>query len=870
MPDTESLAAIRRQTHRSVFEVFAEVVDAHPSRPAIVTPVGEATYAELARRAAQVHAVLMEKLPREGGVGLLFADPRDAIAAMLGVLRAGQFYVILDPTFPPGRLSDIAQDGAISVVLTDAAGEAMARTLSAAPVVSIARTPDYDAADSLSPVAVRAEDLAYISYTSGSTGRPKGVMQPHANLLHEVAVHRWALQLGPEDRSSLMYSPGVVGSVRDIYGMLLTGGAVCAFPFKVLGFRALADWLSRQRVTQFHSVPVLFRELMRTLRPDEVLGSVRTVFLAGDKVERGDVAMFARHFSAEAKFYTGIGASEANSIYTHRFVDRAEAGGAGPLPTGWPLPDKDVLILDSEGREQPAGARGEIAVRSRYLATGYWRRLELAEKVFRASAEFPDERVYLTGDHGFIDAQGRLIHLGRGDRQLKINGERIELGEIEAVLREDEAVRAARVRVIEREGARPRLIAYVEASEDGFEKARLRERLAGRLSPAARPTEIFRLDAFPLNANGKLDEAVLPLPRDGATVTGEGVAGKNGETVAVLWRELFPEATGHIAWDVTLERAGGDSLHAVRLAGLLKERVGIDWPAALAPRDVTPRRLAELIETQSAAPADPALAVIAGAFALWRLADEGEFVAPGLPVVRTGPDGGGRPILWVGQRERALEIGLALAARRRVYLIPALVAMDRDEAKEIAASYRVLAEKLAQHLPAEVDLGGCCNSGWLAMIVARELQRRGARVGHVFVFDAFGSRLAYQFFYQMTRVQIHSQRGVKVFAARVWSLLQARLRRNIGTAPAEGGAACPRTRVSAVLLGEVSAEGLPLRIGLSRGTSWLRFIFPRLGWPNLPRDHGVPHVIPGCHEDLWKLEGTRRIVAWIEEISARG
>ena len=855
--------------------MFAEVAGAHASRAAIVSPDGEVTYAELVRRAAQVQAVLAAQPAGEGGVGLLFADPRAVIGAMLGVLRSGRFYVVLDPGFPPGRLRDIAQDGAISVVLTDSPSEATARALSAAPVVSITWTPGGAEVASLPPAAVCAQDLAYISYTSGSTGRPKGVMQPHANLLHEVAVHRWALKLGPEDRSSLMYSPGVVGSVRDIFGMLLTGGAVCAFPFKSLGFRALADWLRAQGVTQLHAVPVLYRELMRALKPGEVLDAVRTVFLAGDRVERNDVALFARHFSADATFYTGLGASEANSIYTHRFVDRAEAAGTGSLPTGWPLPDKAVLILDHEGREQPPGARGEIAVRSRYLATGYWRRSELSEKVFRASAEYPGERIYLTGDHGLIDTHGRLIHLGRGDRQLKINGERIELGEIEAVLREDEAVRAARVGVSERDGARPRLIAYVEASEAGFDESRLRERLAARLSPAARPTKIFRLDAFPLNANGKLDEAALPLATGEAAVEATSAAevapGKSGETALALWRELFPEITGPISWEVTLERAGGDSLHAVRLAGLLKERVGIDWPAALAPREVTPRRLAQLIETESAAPADPALAAIAGAASLWGLASEGEFVAAGLPVVRMGPDGGSRPILWVGQHGRGLEIGRALADRRRVYLVPALVATDRAEAKEMAASYRVLAEKLAAHLSGEVDLGGCCNSGWLAMIVARELQRCGVRVANVFVFDAFGSRLAHHCFFQMARVQAHARNGVRASLARVRTLLRARLRRSGGAGkigPAARGDTAPnRTRITGALLSEVIDEGLPLRIGLSRGMNWLRVIFPRLGWSHLPREYGAPHIIPGDHLALWETDGRRRIVAWIESIS---
>ena len=863
---------MRRETSQSVFEVFSRVADVHAARPAIVSLGGEISYAELARRAAHVHATLAAQPRGDGGVGLHFTDPVDAIAAMLGVLRAGRFYVVLDPVFPSGRLRDIADDGAIGIVLSDDAGEAAARGLGGVAVerISWSRGAGEDAPPA---AAVRADDFAYISYTSGSTGRPKGVMHPHANLLHEVAVHRWALHLGSGDRSALMYSPGVIGSVRDIFGMLLSGGAVCPFPFRQLGFRALGDWLVAQRVTQFHAVPVLYRELMRALKPDERLSAVRTVFLAGDKVERSDVALFARHFSPTASFYTGLGASEANSIYTHRFVDRGEADGGGPLPTGWSLPDKTALVLDGEHRELPPGVRGEIAVRSRYLANGYWRRPELSAKVFLGPADCRDERIYLTGDHGFFDELGRLVHLGRGDRQVKINGERIELGEIESALREEAGVRAARVRVIDDLGARPRLIAYVEARASDFDEVGTRASLARRLSPTARPAVIHRLDAFPLNANGKLDEAALPqvseadVPVESPAATEE--QGDGAAIAAALWRELFPDEA--IRWDATLEQSGGDSLHAVRLACLLKERAGVDWPVSLAPREVTPRRLARLIDSRGEQLVDPALAQIAGVLALWRLSELGETVSAAVPVVRVGQDRGATPIIWVGQKGRGLEIGRALAADRLVYLVPALVPMGRSEAREMANSYRLLSRRLAPHLAPAVDLGGCCNSGWLAMILGRELQQLGIGVENVFVLDAFGSRLAHECFFQLSRVQIHAARGFGAFAWRLWFLARMRLRK---FAPAKtfGEAtrsATPPTsaRITGALLPEVTAEGVPLRVGLSAGTSWLSVIFPRLGWRHLQRGDRRPKVFPGEHWTLWEPEGCRRIVEWVATVS---
>ena len=102
------------------------------------------------------------------------------------------------------------------------------------------------------------------------------------------------------------------------------------------------------------------------------------------------------------------------------------------LPVGYPVRDKEVLLLDDMGRESSDISTGEIAVRSRYLASGYWRNPELTRAKF-VEESGQDQRVFRTGDLGQRAPDGCLTHLGRKDFRVKVRGFSVDVGEIESV-----------------------------------------------------------------------------------------------------------------------------------------------------------------------------------------------------------------------------------------------------------------------------------------------------------------------------------------------------------------------------------------------------------------------------------------------------
>ena len=97
----------------------------------------------------------------------------------------------------------------------------------------------------------------------------------------------------------------------------------------------------------------------------------------------------------------------------HYFHDKRTPITSSVVPTGYAVEGKEVLLLDDAGREVRAGHAGEIAVRSRYLALGYWRKPDLTRAAFLRDPAGGPERIFRTGDMGRMHPDGCLEHLGR-------------------------------------------------------------------------------------------------------------------------------------------------------------------------------------------------------------------------------------------------------------------------------------------------------------------------------------------------------------------------------------------------------------------------------------------------------------------------
>ncbi len=560
-------------------ERFLEQVVTHGERLAVTDRDEGVSYHDLACRAAGIAAAITDtRVERGGRVGLLAETGVPAVAAVLGVLQAGASFAPLDVLDPPPRarqLLDLAEAGTL---LTSIAQRGRADEISA-----IGSTPlqviTLEEADRASTPgdshAIEPGSPASAFFTSGSTGRPKAVLDLHRNTLHNVLRYTNLLEISCDDRLSLVQRMSFSGIASSLFSALLNGATLCTFPLSADSLPGLADWVESEEITIFHSVPAIFRALVRDGR---TFPRVRVVRLEGDRATWADVERFRRSFAPTAFVANGLGTTETGLASQFRVGSLAPLE-SGVLPVGTSAPGMTLVLLDEHGTPSAEGSVGEIGVRSAFLAVGYLGEPELTAERFIADPE-QGERLYRTGDLGRIDPSGRLEVLGRLDGTLKIGGARVEPAEIEAALLRIDGVDQAVVSIERGRSDEGRLVARVATSNLAVSEASLRRRLAERLPSFMVPGRIEVGPEISLDANWKLERAVALRSASGSALEHQ---------LAAIWSEVLETEVG---LEDTFVSLGGDSLAALEIGATIHDRLGIEVPLALLARAPTVAQLA--------------------------------------------------------------------------------------------------------------------------------------------------------------------------------------------------------------------------------------------------------------------------------------
>ncbi|NJP53201.1 amino acid adenylation domain-containing protein [Streptomyces sp. SBST2-5] len=495
-------------------ELFQRRADLAPHTTAVVHDGTALSYAELNRRANRLaHELRRLGVGPEVGVGILLDRSPRLPVAILAVLKAGGYYVPLDPSYPAERLSFMLTDAGVRVLVTE---EEQAAQEPRWPVEilcmdSLPDGPDHDLSTLPDPAS-----LAYLVYTSGSTGRPKGAAIEHRSLVtfaREV-VERFGL--GSGDRFLQFASPGFDVLVEELFPIWLAGGAVVIPAGPTLGGGAdLAELLERERVTVVELPTAYWHEWTRSLRrQDRSLPDwLRLVIIGGERVLPDRITMWEPLGVPLMHVY---GLTETTVSSTFFRLDPPDQKRDWPnLPIGTPLPSADLRILDSRLRPVPVGGCGDLYIGGISLARGYHGRPGLTAQRFVADPDpaHPGERLYRTGDVVRQRPDGNLEFVSRADTQIKIRGFRVEPAEIEAALSLHPEISESVVDVHEPEPGDKRLVAYVVPhGSSAPAAAALREFLARELPPYMVPAAFVPLDALPLTPNGKIDRAALPAP----------------------------------------------------------------------------------------------------------------------------------------------------------------------------------------------------------------------------------------------------------------------------------------------------------------------------------------------------------------------
>jgi amino acid adenylation domain-containing protein len=558
----------KRDIEQAISERFEQQVSRYPQRLAVKTGAQAFTYEELNRTANRIaHAVLVHCDEQTSDPILLFLTQGFAlISAMLAVLKAGKASVSVDVSLPPTKANQILNKVRPPLILTDHVHFHLARELFGehSGILDITELgADYSVENPR--FFVSPDSIAYIHFTSGSTGDPKGVVWNHRNELFGIRAKTNRLRISADDRISLVRSNNV-GATRDVFLALLNGACLVCFDLQEQGLAHLGTWLLDENVTVFSCVATIFRQAIQTVHPTTIFSSVRLIHIGGEPVFKSDFESYKKHFSDHCIFVTRYSISETQAV-SYYFIDKQTEIKEERVPVGFPLEGNEILLLDEDGNKLGFHQKGEIAVKSPYLAMGYWQDRELTDTKFLPDPSGGNARTYLTGDLGYMLPDGCLVHTGRKDLQTKIRGHRVEVSEIEVVLHDISDIAQAVVVPSDDPFHGGRLVAYIVPKQlEAFKIDELRATLKKRLQNYMLPNAFVVLDSLPLMPNGKVDRRALALLKYSRHTASEAFTSANTalEKVLVkLWSEIV--GVDHVTIHDNFEELGGDSLTAAQI-----------------------------------------------------------------------------------------------------------------------------------------------------------------------------------------------------------------------------------------------------------------------------------------------------------------
>lgn len=491
----------------TIHDAFARVARQFPDRPAVVSAAGATTYAELAAEARRIAHHLGGLGVRPSSVVPVVARRSSELTAvLLGILMAGGAYGILDVRWPAARIAQFLDTMGAQVVLADTAGSA---GLEQAAIGHLTFGELLDPAAPRSapsrPLPTVAPDAcATVFWTSGSTGTPKAVLSPHRATTRLFTPEPF-MDFG--ERPVMIHAAAVAWDAftLELWGMLLTGGTAVVHDGDLLLPPAIRAYISDFGATHLFLTPSLFDVI--AAGDVDCLAGLRAVLLGGDKPSPASCRrLFEAHPGME--LYNGYGPVEACVFASTHRITEADTAQAGGIPAGRPVPSTDLHVV-RDGSLVPPGETGEIAIGGTGLALGYLNAPEQTAAAFtNVLVDGHERRVYLTGDHGWIDDVGRLRFAGRKDAQLKVAGHRIEPAEIESAARSLGSRRSVLMPIPDRSGT-PRIILFAETPDEAMTEADMKGRL-GKLLPAYMvPAKVHFVSAMPLLENTKINKREL-------------------------------------------------------------------------------------------------------------------------------------------------------------------------------------------------------------------------------------------------------------------------------------------------------------------------------------------------------------------------
>jgi amino acid adenylation domain-containing protein len=519
---------------------------------------------------------------------------------MLAVMKAGGASVAMDSSLPEERLRSIVDQVTPILVLASVGNQELVSRLTLRPIVIVdaALLEHLIVLGKPKLLDVQPWQRLYIVFTSGSTGTPKGVINTHSNYSSSLRYQQTAYGFTADSRVYDFASYAFDVSWINLLSALECGACLC-IPSEADRRNDLGGSISRFQATHV----VLTPSVAQTLSP-VVLKSLSTLIIGGERLP----TKYATEWARIVNLKNSYGPCECTPTATIASIKPDDINSA-TIGKGMGL---NTWVINSVTGNSltPIGGIGELFLEGPLVGAGY---LGDPQKTVTAFTENPSwllrgapgqlgrhGRLYKTGDLVRYNSDGSLTVVGRKDAQVKINGQRVELSDIEYHVRTSLAwsigVQVMAEMVTPQDSEKAMLVAFLQITQDTSENENdiqdsvkrlilgLDDILATKLPAYMIPSAYIALNSLPMTASGKTDRRALRALGERLTLeeltmlNGPAASERVPPTTAMerklqdLWSTVLGIKADRIGANDSFLRIGGDSIGAMRLVGVARER----------------------------------------------------------------------------------------------------------------------------------------------------------------------------------------------------------------------------------------------------------------------------------------------------------
>lgn len=543
-----------------MIEQWNRIVKAHANKPAIAIQQGILTFKEM----DDLSTVWASKIiDLEAEIVCLVLPPSvDYYALWIGCMKAGKTVFPVDAFLPLERLVELIPRNDQSFIITDQASLLEEFGVKYPLMVSLDNFLVRPSSEKdLSNVAF-SHQYSHIMFTSGSTGTPSKIYHLVTSLINDIST---TYEVYGVDKNSPILNLGYYTSSMHFNGFwrtLIHGQTFVSGQLNTERVNDLMGRLHALNVTTWQGQPSLLDGLINQVIKKD-LEKIQHLILGGEPLKKKVLQRWVTLMTGLKKITYNFSSTETMLITSitrdPNWFLREER-----IPVGFAGPSKLIKIVNENGQEVKQGDVGQIVVISAYLAhkiegmDGYKKLVPI---------EYSTQKIYFTGDLGKIDQNGFLIHLGRIDRRIKINGNRIDPLLIEEKLEGIHGVLKSKVLSIEHQNFS--ILAAALVTSYKLDPNEIRIYLAKVLPNSHIPAFIHQLDHFPSTKNGKPNLSALYTILESAykeqksEIHNKNVRSLDGLMFQLhqLWSQILKNDT--INPDSSIFNQGADSLYAV-------------------------------------------------------------------------------------------------------------------------------------------------------------------------------------------------------------------------------------------------------------------------------------------------------------------